>query len=172
MTTLNLNNNTMPQNTISCCSGHGECINNNLTGCSFNCTKCPNYEYCRNSSPADILLCHNGTCTHCDMDKYLHNVNHEFRDTNEACVVCFEEKGREMKFPSCTHWFCTDCMRKIILGKDEEEYNLSPVPCKTSSVSGTGKSKDHIDQQHPQQVHRTDVSLEFSQLLAVHLYLV
>ena len=62
------------------------------------------------------------------MDKYLHNVNHEFRDTNEACVVCFEEKGREMKFPSCTHWFCTDCMRKIILGKDEEEYILSPVP--------------------------------------------
>jgi len=50
-----------------------------------------------------------------------------FRDTMEPCAVCLENKGREMRFPACNHWFCTDCSRNILLW-DETRYHIDPVP--------------------------------------------
>ena len=70
---------------------------------------------------------HGGTCIECATNRYATNITLEFRDTNEQCGICMEQKGREMKFPTCSHWFCADCMRSIIRDKDPEEFRLDPV---------------------------------------------
>ena len=52
----------------------------------------------------------------------------EFRDVTEPCVICFDTKHRELKFPAdCRHWFCISCSINIIFW-DVTRYCLSPVP--------------------------------------------
>lgn len=52
----------------------------------------------------------------------------QFRDTDNECTICCENRGREMKFPTnCGHWFCIPCSRDILFW-DETRYHVNPVP--------------------------------------------
>lgn len=108
------------------CTGNGICLeqiyNNDLDiTCRYNCQpiRCVNYEFC-----ISITNASSSYCIECNQHSYG---TLEIRDTVSACCICMENKGREVKFPPCSHWFCVDCT-KSILWFDETKYNLSPVP--------------------------------------------
>ena len=92
--------------------------------------RCVNYEFCGEEPPKWVIDHHRPYCMTCDMFKHskttIHfNGTHQFRDTTSACCVCLEHKGREMKFPACSHWFCTGCCRALLY-EDETRYHLNP----------------------------------------------
>ncbi len=118
------------------CDGDGRCLSQTddievyerSSDCMYNCSpqKCPNFELCNTTGPKYYFLCHEGYCTGCHIS--FGNKTLEIRDTTESCVICFDTKGRELKFPAgCEHWFCIPCSRDMIFW-DETRHTLSPVP--------------------------------------------
>lgn len=118
---------------MSNCTGNGSCLEqidlNEYTSndCPHNCQPIPciNYEFCNRKLPQRNIDLHPPYCHACGYE-HSHGTL-QFRDTTSTCCICMEQKGREMKFPPCSHWFCVDCC-KSILWWDETKYQLSPVP--------------------------------------------
>lgn len=84
--------------------------------------KCKNYEFCE-ALLQDWWweLKENYLCTNCEITwgRPL-----EFREPAE-CAVCYETLV-QVKFPgSCDHWFCCNCTRVLVQGK--ETSDVSPV---------------------------------------------
>lgn len=88
---------------------------------------CPNYELCQNFAVPGIGSPFCMTCgSWFKVGGFGWNCL-EFRNTEEACVVCFQHKGRELHFPTkCGHWFCISCCREILFW-DETRYHIDPV---------------------------------------------
>ncbi len=86
--------------------------------------KCINYEYCQEEPPQWVINHHPPYCMNCAIAS---NGTLQFRDTTAECCICMDHKGREMKFPTCSHWFCVSCCRNLLSG-DETKYHLSQVP--------------------------------------------
>ena len=98
------------------------------SSCPYNCSpkKCPNFELCDTTAPDWYLGFWEGYCMSCYMSFGQKTL--EFRDVTEPCVICFDTKHRELKFPAdCRHWFCISCSINIIFW-DVTRYCLSPVP--------------------------------------------
>lgn len=115
--------------------------------CPCTLVKCANIELCGIEEPCELMdtrtysshdicrLCNSlflyETCGNLQTRWYM-GVQPwqrlEFIDATEPCAVCLESKERAVKFPFCTHYFCTDCTFRILYGRSEEDYHLSPVP--------------------------------------------
>ena len=85
--------------------------------------KCLNFEFCQNTFPT--WFSRRPYCIGCDVNGWK---TLEIRDTTEECCVCYETRGRELKFPAdCGHYFCIPCSREII-NWNECRTHLDPVP--------------------------------------------
>ena len=102
--------------------------------CPCTLVKCANIELCGIEEPYFMLSVHrrvSDICYHCNsMNNHSADIlkRLEFIDATEPCAVCWETKERAVKFPFCTHYFCIDCTFRLLCGRSEEDYHLSPVP--------------------------------------------
>lgn len=117
------------------CSGNGECFIQDTVSdyaknddiCFHNCEieYCPNYEFCQQKYPKWFGWCHSGRCNYCNQK--FHKQKLEFINDDDDCPVCHESTSRKMIFPACTHKFCLDCSRNILMW-DESRWHIDPVP--------------------------------------------
>lgn len=110
------------------CSGDGTCLsqtgNNNYyrdIDCSHQCqpVHCPNYTLCGVNLPLRYLYCHGGRCVHCNMF-FGKDLNIRVpTSVDEECGICLVEASSFVQFPSCTHYACVDCFRRIWFGTSQ-----------------------------------------------------
>lgn len=87
--------------------------------------KCKNFNLCKNYIPDWWFDC-KGTylCTNCDG---IFGIELNFREIDEECPICLEKSKYQAQFPSCPHWFCTKCLKKLFFW-NELRYHISPIP--------------------------------------------
>jgi hypothetical protein len=86
--------------------------------------KCVNYEICERVLPEwwfDMKI--DCFCLTCDIFGWK---KLEFKDCDEDCAICFMRVKQQMRFPSCSHWFCSKCSKDLLFW-NECRYHLNPV---------------------------------------------
>ena len=79
---------------------------------------CRNFSFCRSYTNDRI-------CAPCSINNERYGI--DIRPSKSVCCLCGKQKANEMRFPTCGHWFCPQCVRRIIFGEDDENYLLNPV---------------------------------------------
>jgi hypothetical protein len=76
---------------------------------------CPNYDFCKNKLPQELLDCYDGRCHDCDV---ILGRNYTFVNIESDCVICYETKHKFVELPSCNHIVCVECFKQIMLKTD------------------------------------------------------
>lgn len=125
----------------STCSGDGSCLDPNVNNkrlftCSHNCRhiKCPNYLLCGVIAPQWVYNCHNGRCGNCNIS---FGKDLTFKQSQEECGICLENKSSFVQLPACNHFICVECFRECYWPKnndgeppddDDERWNNERCP--------------------------------------------
>ncbi len=83
----------------------------------LNTSKCPNFELCNKDYIPDIA----SYCNSCNPQQSGWGTL-VFRDNNNSCAICLENRGREVEFPTrCGHYFCIPCTRPLVFCEEDDK---------------------------------------------------